>query len=91
MAWIVELHPAAEEQLAKLVRKDRVMAERITATLREVQQSGQPRSRGKGLTGQLAGLWANRVGTWRIIADIQATRCVVLALDMGQRSVIYQR
>ena len=43
------------------------------------------------MTGPLAGMFRLRVGDYRVIVDIQDERCVILALDVGHRSVVYGR
>ena len=48
-----------------------------------------PRVKGKALTGDLKGLWRYRVGDYRILADIQDDKLVILILDIGHRSKIY--
>ena len=48
-----------------------------------------PRIKGKALTGDLKGLWRYRVGDYRILAEIQDTKIVILILDIGHRSKIY--
>ena len=48
-----------------------------------------PRIKGKALTGDLKGLWHYRVGDYRILADIQGDKIVILILDIGHRSKIY--
>ena len=48
-----------------------------------------PRVKGKALTGDLKGLWRYRVGDYRILADIQDDKIVILILDIGHRSKIY--
>ncbi len=48
------------------------------------------RAHGKALTGNLAGLWRYRVGNYRLIADIQDDRLVILMLEAGHRGEIYQ-
>ena len=47
------------------------------------------RAHGKALTGSLSGLWRYRVGNYRLIADIQDDRLVILMLEVGHRSEIY--
>lgn len=45
---------------------------------------------GKGLTGRLAGLWCYRAaGDWRVICAIGDDQMVILAVDAGHRSSIY--
>ena len=48
-----------------------------------------PRIKGKALTGDLKGLWHYRVGDYRILAEIQDNKIVILILDIGHRSKIY--
>ena len=90
MAWTIELHPDAAKQLRALARKDRPTAKRITDYLADVEQAEDPRSRGKGLTGPLTGLWRYRVGDWRVVVDIYDDRMVILAIDIEHRSRAYR-
>ena len=48
-----------------------------------------PRIKGKALTGDLKGLRRYRVGDYRILAEIQGNKIVILILDIGHRSKIY--
>jgi mRNA interferase RelE/StbE len=90
LAWKIELHPEAAKQLRALARRDKPMAKRVTDYLTEVGQADDPRSRGKGLTGTLAGLWRYRVGDWRIVADIHDSTMIIVALDIDHRSTVYR-
>ena len=49
-----------------------------------------PRAHGKALSGNLGGLWRYRVGNYRLIAEIRDDRLVILMLEVGHRSEIYQ-
>lgn len=49
-----------------------------------------PRIHGKALAGNLSGLWRYRVGNYRLIAEIHDDRLVILMLEIGHRSEIYQ-
>jgi mRNA interferase RelE/StbE len=48
-----------------------------------------PRSLGKGLTANKAGLWRYRIGDYRIICLIEENELKILALQIGHRSAIY--
>ena len=48
-----------------------------------------PRQHGKGLTANHSGEWRYRVGDYRLIADIQDERVVILMLHIGHRREIY--
>ncbi len=90
MAWKVEFHPDAARQLVTLAKRDRVTAQRITSTLATIADLDDPCTRGKGLTGSLAGLWRYRVGDWRVVVDLQDARLVIVALDLNHRSTVYE-
>lgn len=48
-----------------------------------------PRQHGKGRTANHSGEWRYRVGDYRLIADIQDERVVILMLHIGHRREIY--
>ncbi|MCL2453872.1 MAG: type II toxin-antitoxin system RelE/ParE family toxin [Micrococcales bacterium] len=85
-SWQLEYAP---EVVRWLQKADRPTARRVRDALTAVVDTGDPRCRGKALTGSLSGLWRYRVGAYRIICDIQDTRLVVLVLDAGNRDHIY--
>ena len=86
--WSVEFTPRAEKALKQL---DRSVRKRVLGKLREIQRADDPRDFLKPMTGPLAGMFRLRVGDYRVIIDIQDERCVILALDVGHRSVVYGR
>lgn len=49
-----------------------------------------PRQHGKALVGNKKGLWRYRIGTYRIIWDIQDDKLIILALEVGHRKNIYE-
>lgn len=88
MAWRIELTASAEKSLSKL---DRTAAKRITTFLRErVASADDPRSSGKALAGQLAGLWRYRVGDYRLICEIEDGKLLILVVTIGHRGDIYR-
>ena len=88
MAWRIELAASAEKSLSKL---DRTAAKRITTFLRErVASADDPRSSGKALAGQLAGLWRYRVGDYRVICQIEDGKLLILVVTIGHRGDIYR-
>ncbi len=50
-----------------------------------------PYAHGKALTGNLSWLWRYRVGKYRLIADIRNDRLVILMLQIGHRSEVYEQ
>lgn len=71
-------------------RLDRAVLRRVKAYLEAVCQLDDPRQRGKGLTGDLAGYWRYRIGDWRVIAQIRDEELIVIAVGLGHRSTIYR-
>ena len=49
-----------------------------------------PRIHGKWLTSNRSGQWRYRVGDYRILAEIQDERLVLVLIDIGHRSRIYK-
>ena len=83
----VELTNKAKKQLSKM---DKTTAKFITSWLRKNLENCQnPRQYGKSLTGNRSGEWRYRVGDYRIIADIQDDKIVILVLEIGHRREIY--
>lgn len=87
MAWRAELSPRVLKQLRTL---DKPTARRIIEYLRETASGEDPRSRGRGLTGNLAGLWRYRVGNYRIIASIEDDELLILAINIDHWARIYR-
>lgn len=87
MTWQIKLEKRAEKELSKL---DRYSSRKIRQYLRyEIGEKGNPRERGKALTGNKKGLWRYRVGKYRIICKIQDEVLTVLALTIAKRDVVY--
>ncbi len=88
MAYRVEV----SERAAKAVRKlDKTIAAKILDELEAVSRLDDPRSKGKPLTGNLAGLWRYRVGDYRIVCTIEDDILVVLVVDVEHRSKVYRK
>ena len=48
-----------------------------------------PRQLGKGLTANRSGEWRYRVGDYRIIAEIEDDKVIILVLTVGHRREVY--
>lgn len=86
MGWKIELSRRAEKELAHI---DKSEAHRIIEYLSEVEALENPRFRGRGLVSNLSGLWRYRVGAWRILCHIEDDRLLVLVVQIGHRSIVY--
>lgn len=72
-------------------KPDEGIAARVLDKLVEISQLEDPRSEGKALTGNLAGVWRYRVGDYRILCDIDNGRLVVLVVDVAHRREAYRQ
>lgn len=84
--WQIEYDASAARWFRKA---DPQVTRRIRDGLHAVVATGDPRARGKALSGELAGLWRYRIGDYRVICDIQDERLVVFVVASGHRSNIY--
>lgn len=80
MAWRIDFTRNADKAMRKL---DKGVAARVFDELDEIAKLEDPRSRGKALTGNLAGVWRYRVGDYRILCDINDGRLVILVVDVA--------
>lgn len=86
MSWQVKYSPRALRALRKL---DRPVARRIYDALERLAELEQPTASCKALSGPLAGMWRLRVGDYRVVMEISRNEFVILALDIGHRSTVY--
>lgn len=86
MGFSVVFTGNARKQLLKL---DKAVAVRIANFLSDLGGLENPRARGKALTGDRSGLWRYRVGDYRIICELRDHELVILVLETGHRSRIY--
>lgn len=89
MVWAIEFDEAAKKELAKL---DRQVAKRLLDFLKQrIISLKDPRSVGQALKGSKLGeFWKYRVGDFRIIANIQDQKMIILILRVGNRREIYR-
>ncbi len=87
MKYRVELTELAKKQLKKL---DKPTAAFLTGWMRKnLDGCSDPRQHGKGLTSNRSGQCRYRVGDYRLIAQIENSRIVILILSIGHRRDIY--
>jgi mRNA interferase RelE/StbE len=87
LAWTIRIE---ERALKDLKRLDRTIQREITDYLRErVAMAEDPRSFGKPLRESKFGLWRYRVRDYRIICELKNCDLVVVVVQVGHRSTIY--
>ena len=87
MNYHVEFSKAALKELKKM---DKYNASMILGWVRKnLEGCEDPRQHGQGLTANRSGQWRYRVGDYRLLAEIQDDRIIILILNIGHRSDIY--
>lgn len=87
MSYHVEFTDRALKQLKKL---DKYTAAMILGWIRKnLEGCSDPRQHGKGLSANRSGQWRYRVGDYRLIAEIENERVVILILSIGHRREVY--
>ena len=79
-----------EKVTKELTKLDKQVTRAIIAYLKKIEKLEDPRSRGKELTGPLAGLWRYRVADYRLICHINDADSIILVLNIGHRKNIYE-
>lgn len=87
MAYELSYARGVLKQLKKL---DRRSARRILDYMDAMAALDNPRSRGKGLTGELQGIWRYRVGNSRVLCQITDTTLSIHVIDADHRSRVYE-
>jgi mRNA interferase RelE/StbE len=83
LTWKIEFDDRARRELRNL---DSSSQQQILRYLRErIATDENPRRLGGPLRGELAGLWKYRVGSFRVICDIQDAAITVLVVRIGHR------
>lgn len=49
-----------------------------------------PRLHGKGLVANKSGMWRYRIGSYRLLAEIQDNKLVLILINIGHRRDIYK-
>ena len=81
----------SKEALKDLKKLDKHTAALIIGWVRKnLEGCENPRAHGNGLTANLSGKWRYRVGDYRLLADIEDNKVVIMMLRVGHRSEIYK-
>lgn len=88
-SYHVDYTPKAKkiiDELESSVRK------RITDWINKTLEGCEnPRFRGKLLKGNLQGYWRYRVGDYRVIAQIQDDKVIILIVNVDKRNDVYKK
>lgn len=88
MMYRVEI---SEKALKNLKQIDKSIAKMLLAWIgKHLEGADDPRIHGKGLIYEKKGIWRYRVGNYRILANIEEDRLIILLIDFGHRRDIYK-
>ena len=88
MRYKVEFTADALKDLKKM---DRHKAALILGWIRKnLENCENPRLHGKGLSANRSGEWRYRIGDYRILAQIDDTKIIILVVNVGHRRDIYK-
>lgn len=85
--YTVEYTPQAVKELKKLDKHTRALI--IGWIEKNLIGCENPRQHGKGLSANRSGQWRYRIGDYRLLAEIQDSKIVILILQVGHRSEVY--
>lgn len=88
MKYTVEYTKRAIKQLKKLDKQTSALL--LGWIEKNLVDCDNPRQFGKGLTANRKGEWRYRIGNYRLVADIQDDKIVILILNIGHRRDIYK-
>ena len=87
MIWKIEFDSDVEKDLRKL---GHTAQKKILTYLKDkLMLVSDPRTLGKPLSGELSGLWRYRVGDYRILAQIEDDKLIILIIHVGHRKNVY--
>ena len=79
-----------ERALKDLKKMDRHTASLILGWIRKnLEGCDDPRLHGKALVADKKGQWRYRVGDYRILAEIEEDKIIILILNIGHRREVY--
>jgi len=87
VSYSVEYTEDAVKQLKKMDRFTRTMI--LNWISKHLEGTENPYASGRALTGDRTGFWRYRVGDYRIISKIDNGRLIILLVEIGHRSNIY--
>ena len=76
----------------KIFKKLDPSVQRLVASYikHNLENTNDPRARGKALIGDKKGLWRYRIANYRLIVEIRDNTLIVLVLTFGHRSDVYK-
>lgn len=80
----------AEKAKKEFLKLDRQVQKQIQSFILKLQKMEDPRSTGKALTGNFAGMWRYRTGDYRLVCLIEADKIIITILRIAHRKEVYK-
>ncbi len=81
---------ATKEFLKSLKKLDKGVQRLIKRYIENnIQNSEDPRAKGKPLQYNLSGYWRYRIGDYRLICEINDKEVIIILIDVGYRKDVY--
>ena len=87
MGWTIKFTAKADKQLRKMDKGTQKLI--LNWIEKNLVDCSDPRAKGKGLTSNRSGEWRYRIGSYRIICELQDEQLIILALEIGHRRDVY--
>jgi len=87
MVWDIRWSPTAEKQFKKIAKSNKTIAQQIATKLEEITNDPYV------FTEKLQGLDLRklRIGSYRVIMNLEEQKITIFVVEVGHRSKIYQR
>ena len=87
MTWDIKWSPTAQKQLQKIAKSNTTVAQQIVKRLEEIADNPF------GFTDKLHGtdLRKLRVGSYRVIMNLEEQKIIIFIVEVGYRSKIYKK
>ena len=80
----------AEKAKKEFLKLDKPVQKQIQIFIVKLQSMKDPRSGGKALGGNLAGMWRYRVGDYRLVCEIANDKILITVLHIAHRKDVYR-
>lgn len=80
----------ADKAKKEFLKLDKPIQKQIQAFVLKLQEMKNPRSTGKALLSNFAGLWRYRVGDYRLICEINDDKIIITILHLAHRKDVYK-
>ena len=80
----------AEKAKKEFLKLDRPIQKQIQNFIVKLQGMKNPRSSGKALVRNLAGIWRYGVGDYRLVCEIEDEKILVTVLHIAHRREVYK-